>query len=89
MKRLSNRSDGNRTVTYTYTDTGSNGTSTQIQGMTISGQSGGTVTYGYTYDALGNITKVTRNGDTEAEYTYDAQSQLIREKLPQLGVEYN
>ncbi len=88
LKRLSSRSDGKRTVAYTYTDMGSSGTSTQVQGMTISGQSGGTVTYGYTYDALGNITKVTRNGVTEAEYTYNAQSQLIREKLPQLGVEY-
>ena len=31
LKRLSSRTDGGRTVTYNYTDTGSSGTSTQVQ----------------------------------------------------------
>ena len=30
----------------------------------------------YTYDAVGNITKITNNGSTVAEYTYDEQNQL-------------
>ena len=35
----------------------------------------------YSYDALGNITKVTSGSTTEAQYTYDEQNQLTREVL--------
>ena len=38
----------------------------------------GTV-YGYSYDSIGNITRVTENGILKLSYQYDGQGQLIRE----------
>lgn len=38
----------------------------------------GTV-YGYSYDSIGNITRVTENGVLKLSYQYDGQGQLVRE----------
>ncbi|MEI3219766.1 MAG: hypothetical protein V8S08_09360 [Lachnoclostridium sp.] len=39
----------------------------------------GSNTLKYTYDELGNITKIHENGSLKATYTYDGLSRLIRE----------
>ena len=45
--------------------------------------------FAYTYDALGNITKITNDGETVAEYTYDDQGQLSSETIVSENVRYN
>ena len=37
------------------------------------------ITYSYTYDALGNITQIKKNGTTVSNYEYDSLGRLIRE----------
>ena len=44
--------------------------------------------YAYTYDGLGNITAINRNGSSPISYTYDAQNQLIRETVGDYRYEY-
>ena len=46
------------------------------------------LTYDYTYDNIGNITAIKLNNETIATYTYDAQGQILTEKLPKSGKEY-
>ena len=89
LKRLQSRTDGTRTTTYNYQSVGDTGTSTQVSSITQSKVGSSDLTLGYEYDALQNIKKVTKNGTTAAEYTYDNQSQLTNEKLPQSNLEYN
>ena len=36
-------------------------------------------TYSYTYDAVGNITEIKKNGTTIRSYVYDELNQLVRE----------
>ena len=88
LKRLQSKTDGVRTAAYTYKDTGTSGTTTQITGLAWTGMGDNNLAFGYTYDKLGNITKVTSNSATAAQYTYDAQSQLLTEKLPLSNLEY-
>ena len=89
LKRLQSRTDGTRTTTYNYQSVGDAGTSTQVSSVNQSKVGSGDLTLGYEYDALQNIKKVTKNGTTAAEYTYDNQLQLTNEKLPQSNLEYN
>ena len=56
--------------------TAANTTTTRISTETISGN-GWSDTYVYTYDNNGNVTKITKNGQTIAEYSYDSLNQLI------------
>ena len=68
---------------YTYTPggNGANTTSTQIQQIAYTGVTNWftNTTLSYTYDALGNIETVTKDGVTTT-YTYDKQNQLTQEQ---------
>ena len=64
---------------YTYRDIiPGQQTTTQVAGLAYSGLTG-TPTYGYTYDAMGNITTYTAGGVT-LTYVYDTQGQLTQVK---------
>lgn len=56
--------------------TESTATSTRISSETI-----GSDTYAYTYDTLGNITEIKKNGQTYRRYTYDDLGELIAEEV--------
>ncbi|MGM9536832.1 MAG: RHS repeat domain-containing protein [Candidatus Onthomonas sp.] len=86
LKRLESRSDGQLTVSYGYLAKNSAHTTTRVNQYTNSGLT--SLDYSYTYDKLGNITQIKQNGTVIANYTYDAQSQLIQEVLPQQGITY-
>ena len=64
-------------VEYTYTESGDN-TSAQIATYE-SAVNGSSVTYTYTYDKNGNITKIKYSTGEEIRYVYDDLGQLIRE----------
>ena len=66
---------GNSTVEFTYLEGGTAGTTTTL----VKTMKVGNVTYGYTYDKRGNITKVTKNGSEIQSYAYDNLNQLTRE----------
>ncbi len=74
---------------YTYTKTVDEElktfTTALVSKLTLSVSSNGTaetVEYGYTYDKLGNILKITKNGTVINEYEYDALGQLVCEEYP-------
>ena len=46
------------------------------------------ITYTYTYDGDGNITKVVTSNGGETRYVYDDMNQLIREDNTALGKTY-
>lgn len=77
-KRLSQKSySRGYTVNYTFTESGYN-TSGQV--ATYTSTVGSTaVTYTYTYDGKGNITKITLSTGEEYRYVYDNLGQLLRE----------
>ena len=90
LKRLSSKnivqegsSKGALTYNYYYKDgADTNQTTNQIASIQYVKPSTGGVAYPtiyYTYDVLGNITKVQPNGKTATEYTYDSQNQLLTE----------
>ena len=64
------------TRNYSYLTT-SSGQTSLVSGITYSGIA--SKAYLYTYDALGNITSVSRNGVLEASYEYDDLGQLKKE----------
>ena len=67
---------------YTYTGAdGERHTTSLVSQITFSGNNFGTadVVYDYTYDNLGNITAVYKNGVLAESYEYDSLGQLIRE----------
>ena len=70
-------------VTYTYTTT-DNSTSSQVSGYTSKvtdrDENELTTAYVYTYDNNGNITRITRDGQTVASYVYDNLGQLLSEE---------
>jgi len=61
--------------TYAYKTISGNRTSTLISGLTQKINGSTTDSYTYTYDSLGNITAINRNG-TGSSYVYDVQNQL-------------
>ena len=61
--------------TYAYKTISGNRTSTLISGLTQKTGGSTTDSYTYTYDSLGNITAINRNGNRTG-YAYDAQNQL-------------
>ena len=65
------------TVEYTYKETQAN-TSGEVSSYT-STVNGSTLTYTYTYDDNGNITKINIGTNAEIRYVYDGIGQLIRE----------
>ena len=69
---------------YTYRENADGSKTTgQVAELEIT-TPGYNITYGYTYDANGNITKVTQ-GNSDTKYTYDSQNQLIREDNQRAG----
>ncbi len=67
--------DKNGEVCFTYCAGGVSGsTTTLVKTMKVGGN-----TYEYTYNDVGNITKVTKNGAEIQSYTYDNLNQLTRE----------
>ena len=75
------------TKSYTYRDISSTRTTTQIASESYTGLCSGwsNRTASYTYDAMGNITSITgrykTTDDIQRTYTYDAQNQLLSEKI--------
>ncbi len=61
------------TTTYSYVDGEDNTTSTLLAGVDNGGDA-----WTYEYDAIGNITKVYRNGELRQSYEYDRLNQLTR-----------
>ena len=75
------------TKKYTYRDISSTRTTTQIASESYSGLCSGwsNRTASYTYDAMGNIATITgpykNKKSVQRTYTYDAQNQLLSEKI--------
>lgn len=57
---------------YTYHDVGEDITTTLVKIVNNSGLG----EIGYTYNAVGNITKITKDGTVQESYTYDSLNQL-------------
>ena len=68
--------------TYSYL-AGSGGTNASTHFIGSVAYSDNT-TYSYTYDAVGNITEIKKNGTTIRSYVYDELNQLIRENNHEL-----
>ena len=69
------------THSYTFSAGSSSGTTTtRVQGETLSGN-GWSDVYGYTYDANGNITAVTKNNAAAESYAYDSLNQLTSAQI--------
>ena len=85
LKRLSKKSITGQYRTlaqeYGYRNISSTRTTLQIQDLTWTLQGTTTLAYSYTYDAIGNITEIRKDGSLVASYTYDSQSQLKSETL--------
>ena len=76
LKRLTAVSGGMYTKNYTYRDLNNYYTTEQISQLQYTGLPA-ELTYGYTYDALGNIATYTASGKSTITYTYDNQGQLL------------
>ena len=77
LQRLSTVTGGIYGKTYIYRDiSGTDKTTTQVASLTYDLPTD--ITYGYTYDVLGNIATYTEAGTTYT-YTYDAQNQLTKQ----------
>ncbi|MBE6579294.1 MAG: DNRLRE domain-containing protein [Ruminococcaceae bacterium] len=72
--RLSNKSGSRHAIAYTYVA----GTQ-RVATYNVSQADATNITYSYTYDALGNITSVKKNGTAISNYEYDKLGRLIRE----------
>ena len=67
------------TYTYETVDGATSGRITAIASTLKNGGAEETDTYAYTYDAVGRITAVSVNSETQYSYQYDALGQLVRE----------
>ena len=72
--RLSSKLGDRHSIQYTYV-----AGSQRISTYTISQADASLTTYSYTYNALGNITQIKKNGTTVSVYEYDSLGRLIRE----------
>lgn len=84
LMRLTGRTlklDGKSFLTRNYgfvSGSGTNGTTMMVSSLSNKNGSGTSLnSYNYSYDDVGNITKIT--GSTNATYTYDEQGQLLSE----------
>lgn len=85
-RTYSNTSGATRRVTtYTYQDVGTDKTTTLLKSVNNSGFG----ELGYEYDAVGNITQITKNGAVQETYTYDALNQLKTVTRNGITTEYN
>ena len=84
LKHLATASvNGIYTRTYTYRGINSQRSSNQISGLSYAANGNtnlSSLSYSYTYDNRGNVTKIQQNSSTVAEYTYNSQNQMITEK---------
>ena len=72
--RLTRKLGDKHSIQYTYV----NG-SQRVNTYTISQATAQQTVYAYTYDNLGNITSIKKNGTTVSNYEYDKLGRLIRE----------
>lgn len=85
-RTYSNTSGDNRRVTtYTYQDVGADKTTTLLKTVNNSGFG----LLGYEYDAVGNITQITKDGAVQESYTYDDLNQLKTVTRNGVTTEYN
>lgn len=85
-RTYSNTSGANRRVTtYTYQDVGTDKTTTLLKSVNNSGFG----ELGYEYDAVGNITQITKDGTVQETYTYDSLNQLKTVTRNGVTTEYN
>lgn len=85
-RTYSNTSGANRRVTtYTYQDVGTDKTTTLLKSVNNSGFG----ELGYEYDAVGNITQITKDGTVQETYSYDALNQLKTVTRNGVTTEYN
>ena len=63
---------------YSFKNLSGNRTTTQISSYTAKVNGTAVDSYSYTYDSLGYITAINRNGYAPLSYTYDVQGQLIK-----------
>ena len=89
LKRLQKKSDGKYEVSYGYSNDGDQRASTRVSALKYVYPDGTNLLYNYAYDNLWNITQIKQDGTVIAKYTYDAQSQLKKEVLPQAGITYD
>lgn len=85
LKRLAGRDSTNLKMSYSYRNLeNTTSTTSQIGSIVYKKADGITTllpTLGYTYDIVGNITKITSGTSNLAEYTYDTQNQLTAETV--------
>ena len=84
LKRFDTRTSPVMTVDYDYRNISSTKTTTQVSKITYKDADGGDdilPALGYTYDPLGNITKVTSGSSVKQSYSYDEQEQLKAETI--------
>ena len=60
----------------------------QISGLYVKLNNVTSKMFGYTYDAIGNITQITVGNSTESVYEYDAQGQLKSETIASQNLKY-
>ena len=72
--RLTEKRGTRHAIAYTYV-----AGSQRVATYNFSQADATNITYSYTYDALGNITQIKKNGATVSNYEYDSLGRLIRE----------
>ena len=77
LRRISGVSTGVTTKQYTYRSLGNNRTTAQVASVSYPNLVT-PLTFGYTYDAMGNIATYSDTGKGDVTYTYDAQGQLLK-----------
>ncbi len=82
--RLAQKLGSRHAIAYTYV-----AGSQRVATYNISQADASSVTYSYTYDSLGNITQIKKNGTTIRAYVYDALGRLTREVNNELQTAVN
>ena len=77
LRRLSAVTGGPFNRSYTYRDISDTQTALQVSSFSYPNLGSG-LSFGYTYDDLGNIATYTAPGDSAISYTYDIQGQLLK-----------
>ena len=80
LRRLRSISGGKITRSYRYRQHSDTRATNQIESI-IYPDLAVPLTYGYTYDSVGNITTISDPLDGEKKYTYDSQGQMLSETI--------
>ena len=75
LRRLASINAGIYTASHTYRSLPNGNTTMQVAGLQYTGLAD-SLSFGYTYDEVGNLATYTENGTTQT-YTYDDQGQLL------------